>query len=96
MLRSQSLRSVHQDRVTQDAAALTRDLLDWIMAGPPATPAAPSETPSAAATPRRNSLSRPRNSVQLRGSTTGELRAFMRAEAERWQRVAREIGLQPQ
>ena len=34
--------------------------------------------------------------VQLRGSTTGELRAFMRAEAERWQRVAREIGLQPQ
>ena len=34
--------------------------------------------------------------VQLKGSTTGELRAFMRAEAERWQKVARDIGLQPQ
>jgi tripartite-type tricarboxylate transporter receptor subunit TctC len=34
--------------------------------------------------------------VQLRGSTTGELRAFMRAEAERWRKVAHDIGLQPQ
>jgi len=34
--------------------------------------------------------------VQLKGSTTGELRAFMRAEAERWQKVAHDIGLQPQ
>ncbi|AGU51467.1 putative BUG-like extracytoplasmic solute binding receptor,TTT family [Variovorax paradoxus B4] len=34
--------------------------------------------------------------VQLKGSTTGELRAFMRAEAERWQKVAHNIGLQPQ
>ena len=34
--------------------------------------------------------------VQLKGSTTGELRAFMRSEAERWQKVAHGIGLQPQ
>ncbi|MBT2337307.1 tripartite tricarboxylate transporter substrate binding protein [Variovorax paradoxus] len=34
--------------------------------------------------------------VQLKGSTTGELRAFMRSEAERWQKVAHDIGLQPQ
>ncbi len=34
--------------------------------------------------------------VQLRGSTTAELRAFMRAETERWRKVAHEIGLQPQ
>jgi len=34
--------------------------------------------------------------VQLKGSTAGELRAFMRSEAERWQKVAHGIGLQPQ
>ncbi|MBT2324226.1 tripartite tricarboxylate transporter substrate binding protein [Variovorax paradoxus] len=34
--------------------------------------------------------------VARKGSTTGELRAFMRAEAERWQKVAHEIGLRPQ
>jgi len=34
--------------------------------------------------------------VQLKGSTTAELRAFMRAETERWRKVAQDIGLQPQ
>lgn len=34
--------------------------------------------------------------VQMRGSTPGELRAFLRSEAERWQKVALEVGLQPQ
>ncbi|CAN7669572.1 MULTISPECIES: Bug family tripartite tricarboxylate transporter substrate binding protein [unclassified Variovorax] len=34
--------------------------------------------------------------VELKASSSGELRAFMRAEAERWQKVAKEIGLQPQ
>jgi tripartite-type tricarboxylate transporter receptor subunit TctC len=34
--------------------------------------------------------------VQMKGSTPGELRAFLRSEAERWQKVAREVGLQPQ
>jgi len=34
--------------------------------------------------------------VELKGSTRDELRAFMRAEAERWQKVAKDIGLQPQ
>jgi tripartite-type tricarboxylate transporter receptor subunit TctC len=34
--------------------------------------------------------------VQLKGSTTAELRAFMRAETERWRKVAHDIGLQPQ
>ncbi|OUL97988.1 Bug family tripartite tricarboxylate transporter substrate binding protein [Variovorax sp. JS1663] len=34
--------------------------------------------------------------VNLKGSSSAELRAFMRAEADRWQKVAREIGLQPQ
>ena len=34
--------------------------------------------------------------VELKGSSRDELRSFMRAEAERWQAVARRIGLQPQ
>ncbi|NDZ12021.1 ABC transporter substrate-binding protein [Variovorax sp. WS11] len=34
--------------------------------------------------------------VDLKSSSSGELRSFMRAEAERWQKVAKEIGLQPQ
>jgi len=34
--------------------------------------------------------------VQMKGSTPGELRAFLRSEAERWQKAAHEIGLQPQ
>jgi tripartite-type tricarboxylate transporter receptor subunit TctC len=34
--------------------------------------------------------------VDLKGSTRNELRAFLRLEAERWQEVARGIGLQPQ
>jgi tripartite-type tricarboxylate transporter receptor subunit TctC len=34
--------------------------------------------------------------VELKGSTRDELRAFMRSEAERWQKVAKDIGLQPQ
>ena len=34
--------------------------------------------------------------VQMKGSTPGELRAFLRSEAERWQKVAHEVGLQPQ
>ncbi|RSZ47068.1 MULTISPECIES: tripartite tricarboxylate transporter substrate-binding protein [unclassified Variovorax] len=34
--------------------------------------------------------------VQMKGSTPAELRAFLRSEAERWQKVAQEIGLQPQ
>jgi len=34
--------------------------------------------------------------VQMKGSTPLELRAFLRAEAERWQKAAHEIGLQPQ
>lgn len=34
--------------------------------------------------------------VQMKGSTPAELRAFLRSEAERWQKVAHEIGLQPQ
>lgn len=34
--------------------------------------------------------------VDLKGSSRDELRSFMRAEAERWQAVARRIGLQPQ
>jgi tripartite-type tricarboxylate transporter receptor subunit TctC len=34
--------------------------------------------------------------VQMKGSTPGELRAFLRSEAERWQKAAREVGLQPQ
>jgi tripartite-type tricarboxylate transporter receptor subunit TctC len=34
--------------------------------------------------------------VQMKGSTPAELRAFLRSEAERWQKAAHEIGLQPQ
>ena len=34
--------------------------------------------------------------IDLKGSSRDELRSFMRAEAERWQAVARRIGLQPQ
>lgn len=34
--------------------------------------------------------------VQMKGSTPDELRAFLRSEAERWQKAAHEIGLQPQ
>ena len=34
--------------------------------------------------------------VDLKGSTRDELRSFMRSESERWQSVARGIGLQPQ
>ena len=34
--------------------------------------------------------------VQMKGSTPTELRAFLRSEAERWQKAAQEIGLQPQ
>ena len=34
--------------------------------------------------------------VDLKGSSRDALRSFMRAEAERWQAVARRIGLQPQ
>ena len=34
--------------------------------------------------------------VDLKGSSRDELRSFMRAEADRWQAVARRIGLQPQ
>jgi tripartite-type tricarboxylate transporter receptor subunit TctC len=34
--------------------------------------------------------------VELKGSTRDELRTFMRSEAERWQKVAKDIGLQPQ
>lgn len=34
--------------------------------------------------------------VDLKGSTRDELRAFMRTEADRWQAVAKGIGLQPQ
>ncbi|WP_395317145.1 Bug family tripartite tricarboxylate transporter substrate binding protein [Variovorax sp. UC74_104] len=34
--------------------------------------------------------------VQMKGSTPTELRAFLRSEAERWQKAAHEIGLQPQ
>ena len=34
--------------------------------------------------------------VELKGSSRDALRSFMRAEAERWQAVARRIGLQPQ
>ena len=34
--------------------------------------------------------------VDLKGSTRDELRSFMRTESERWQTVARGIGLQPQ
>lgn len=34
--------------------------------------------------------------VELKGSTRDELRAFMRTETERWQKVAKDIGLQPQ
>jgi hypothetical protein len=34
--------------------------------------------------------------VDLKSSSSGELRSFMRSEAERWQKVAKEIGLQPQ
>jgi tripartite-type tricarboxylate transporter receptor subunit TctC len=34
--------------------------------------------------------------VELKGSTRDELRSFMRSEAERWQKVAKDIGLQPQ
>ncbi len=34
--------------------------------------------------------------VDLKGSTRDELRSFMRTESQRWQEVARGIGLQPQ
>jgi tripartite-type tricarboxylate transporter receptor subunit TctC len=34
--------------------------------------------------------------VELKGSTRDELRSFMRSETERWQKVAKDIGLQPQ
>jgi len=34
--------------------------------------------------------------VDLKGSTRDQLRGFMRSEAERWQTVAKSIGLQPQ
>ncbi|MDP9604299.1 tripartite tricarboxylate transporter substrate-binding protein [Variovorax sp. NFACC27] len=34
--------------------------------------------------------------VQMKGSTPAELRAFLRSEADRWQKAAHEIGLQPQ
>jgi len=34
--------------------------------------------------------------VELKGSTRDELRSFMRTESQRWQDVARGIGLQPQ
>ena len=34
--------------------------------------------------------------VDLKGSTRDQLRGFMRSEAERWQTVAKDIGLQPQ
>ncbi len=34
--------------------------------------------------------------VDLKGSTRNDLRSFMRAEAQRWQAVAKGIGLQPQ
>ena len=34
--------------------------------------------------------------VELKGSTRDQLRGFMRSESERWQTVAKGIGLQPQ
>jgi tripartite-type tricarboxylate transporter receptor subunit TctC len=34
--------------------------------------------------------------VDLQGATRDQTRAFMRSEAQRWQAVAREIGLMPQ